>query len=208
MNSKKIKLLFVLILLSGINLKAQEFKFGFQAGLVLTKSQLKNTPEPIDPFRSMISFSANGYLGYKSSQIWGISLEPGFIQKGGIQGRDIHNENIKIKLAYIQVPVLVDIYLSDKIFFSIGPEFAYLISAKAKSKAYSNDISGFYDKKFEISGLMGLNYTIIDKVDIGIRYNHGLIYTQKIIMTDSMGLPLGEIKEYNQYFQLFIRFRI
>lgn len=208
MNFKIIKLLMLLILLSGLKLRAQELKFGFQAGFVITESQLTNKTNPTDAFRSMSSFSLSGYIGYKSSGIWGISAEPGFIQKGGIHGLDLNNENIRLQLNYIQIPILANIYLSDKIFISIGPEFAYLLSAKAKSKVHSNDISNIYNKRFEISGLLGFNYNIIDNIDIGLRYNHGLTNIQTITISDSMGYPLGEMKEYNQYFQLILRFKI
>ena len=83
-----------------------------------------------------------------------------------------------------------------------------MINAKAKTKDNSNDISEFYDNKFELSGLIGINYTINKNVDIGLRYNHGLTYTSKITWVDSMGNLLDNSKEYNQYIQLIIRLKI
>ena len=213
MKTKTIWLTFALILFSGLSLKAQDIKFGVLAGLDVAKAHMTNIPDiakDATAYYPMISFNINGYAGYKSAGFWGLSVEPGFIQKGGVvqYDKDSQDDDVRFQLFYAQLPILADFYITDKFFASIGPEFAYLINAKAKSKDHSNDIWSFYDNYFEISGLIGLNYNIIEKVDIGLRYSHGITYTRKITWTDENGKPLGESKEYNQYFQLIVRFKI
>ena len=63
--------------------------------------------------------------------------------------------------------------------------------------------------RFELSGLIGINYSLIENLDIGLRYNHGLTCISKLVFTDIMGNETGEhYNEYNQYFQFFLRFKI
>lgn len=200
-----------LILFSNTN--AQDFKFGILSGFNVANAQLTNKPDIEGVSRiyyPLISITTNGYFSYLSSGVWGLSAEPGFIQKGGkIQNQqDNRDDDIKFKLNYIQLPILADFYLSDKIFLSVGPEFAYLINAKIKTKDFANDITDNYDNHFEISGLIGVNYNILENFDIGLRYNHGLTYTWKVTYTDDAGYEMGEMKEYNQYFQFIVRFKI
>lgn len=209
MITKHILTFFGLILISGLSLSAQDFKFGILTGFDLAKGRLSDSPDFNDhslKYDPMSSFNANGYIGYKSGGIWGLSIEPGFIQKGGVQ--DISDVNVRFQLNYIQMPVLADVYISDKFFVSIGPELGYMINAKAKSSDYSNDITEIYNKRFEISGIAGVNYSIVKKIDIGLRCSYGLTYISKITITDEFGNQSGEIKEYNQYLQLIIRFKI
>jgi hypothetical protein len=208
MKTKTINILLGLLLASGLSANAQNLKFGILAGFDVANSHLMNKPKWYDSrvYYPMISFNLNGYVGYKNSGFWGLSAEPGFIQKGGRQkGID---ENIRFQINYLQLPILLDLYISDKFFISIGPEFSFLINSKAKSTHSSNTIEDIYDKWFELSGLVGVNYQLTDKLDIGMRYNHGLTYTSKITFTDIFGNQLAEIKEYNQYFQLIVRFKI
>jgi hypothetical protein len=198
-----------IFLIPALSLNAQDFKVGALAGFDVTNARMTDLPDGggfsgfYDP---MISFNINGYVGYKSSGFMGLSLEPGFIQKGGREKYE--GDYMRFQLNYLQMPVLADFYLTDKLFISIGPEVGYMINAKAKFKASSNDISEMYDNKFELSGLLGFNYTIIKNFDIGIRYNHGITYTTKISINDVNGNFIGSTRVYNQYFQLVVRFKI
>lgn len=189
----------------------QDFKFGLVGGFDVANSRL--TKKPVTGgdtrvFYSIFSFNTNAYVGYKSASFWGISLEPGYIQKGGKlkYGNDYYD--VRVQMNYIQLPILADFYLGEKFSISVGPEFSYMINAKAKSTDFSNDISGFYKKKFELSGIVGINYHFHKNFDIGLKYNHGLTYTSKVEWTDDNGIEIGQTKEYNQYFQCFVRFKI
>lgn len=209
MTKKTIFFTICLIVILNLTAFSQNLKLGFVAGFDVANAQLINRPDGIgnnQVYYPMIAYNFNGYVGYKKSDLWGLSIEPGFIQKGGRQKSS--NDYIRFNLNYIQLPILFDYYFVDKFYISIGPELSYLINAKVKSKDSSNDITDLYDNRFELSGLVGINYKIIDKLDIGLRYNHGLTYTSKITWTNANGTSLGESKEYNQYFQLVVKLKI
>ncbi|MBP7508542.1 MAG: PorT family protein [Prolixibacteraceae bacterium] len=209
MTKKTILFAVGLIVISNLTAFSQNFKFGLIAGLDIANAHLTNKPEGFGDnqvYYPMIAYNFNGYIGYKKSELWGLSIEPGFIQKGGRQKSS--DDYIRFNLNYLQLPILFDYYIVDKFYVSIGPELSYMINAKAKSKDNSNDITDLYDRRFELSGLVGINYRIIDKLDIGLRYNHGFTYTSKITWTDKFGESIGESKDYNQHFQLFVKLKI
>ena len=209
----KVILMILLALLSGMKATAQDFKFGFLAGLDVANSRLTNIPDTASDSRAyypLLSFNVNGYIGYKSASFWGISIEPGFIQKGGVirYDKDDRDDDVRLVSNYVQIPVLADFYLTEKFYASTGIEFAYMINTKAKSGDLSNDITEFYDNPFEISAAIGINYNIIKGFDTGLRYTHGLTYTQIITFTNASGEPVGEGKVYNQYFQFLVKYHI
>ena len=207
MTKKIVLIVFGLIFISKLIVFSQSYRFGFEAGFDIANAQMTGEPDrSLQLYYPMPAFNVNGIFGYKISQSLGVYAEPGFIQKGGKQKST--NGDVRLQLNYIQLPVLAELYIAHKIYFSIGPEFGYMINAKAKSKQHSNDITSLYDKRFELSGLAGINYRILDKLDIGLRYNHGLTYTQKIILVNEFGDQTGVTKDYNQYFQVIVKFRI
>lgn len=202
-------LIMLLILLPGVN-NAQEFKFGGLSGITASKIFVNNNSfdlyEEIDP---LISFNINAYIAYKSKKFWNIAIEPGFIQKGynTSVNTDYIQGDAKIRLNYIQLPLLAELYISNKLYFSLGPEFAYMLNAKYKVLK-KRDITDIYDNRFEISGLIGINYNIYKNFDIGLRYNRGLTKTTGIIFMNDTGEYMDETKEYNQYLQFIVKFII
>lgn len=194
-----------------------QMNYGLTAGFVVANSHVTNRLKGDDSrvFYPIASYNINGYIGYKSNGCWGLSFEPGYIQKGGLQ-KDIYSYSsgitykgdITYRLHYIQLPILVNLYLTDKLYVSIGPEVSYMLSAKGKLEGFSLDISDSYDHKFELSGMAGINYTIAKRFDIGVRYNHGLTKVSTIQWRDLMQSYMGESNVYNQYFQLIVRVKL
>lgn len=54
----------------------------------------------------------------------------------------------------------------------------------------------------------GIAYQILKFMDLGIRYSHALVSAEEITETDEAGDPLPHIRFYNQYTQLFVRFKL
>jgi hypothetical protein len=208
----KIKKLSVLCLVFfAVNTQAQEFNFGASAGVDVSNIRVSNTcTYYLVQYDPTLAFNLNGFAAYRSASFWGITAEPGFIRKGAISSVAFAAEGDEshLRLNYIQLPLLADFYLTKKLYLSVGPEFAYMVSAKAKDDDDKVDFYSHYDKKIEISGMAAINYTILPKVDIALRYSHGFTTTSEISFTDIYGQPCGEAKEKNQYLQLMVRARI
>ena len=202
---------FLLLLIS--NLKAQEFKYGLVGGLDVTNITFINSSNFdnfTNPYCPMISYNINGYLGYKSSGFWGISIEPGFIQKGGLIQYVIQDNifDVRYQLYYLQIPIYLDLYVTKKMFISFGPEVSYMLGYDSKPNVFSFDNLFFYDYDFELSGSIAFNYNFHKNFDIGLKYNHGITRLDKITWRDAQGNEVGKSTAYNHYLQAFIRFKI
>lgn len=201
---KPIIIVVIIISLVYSHSNAQEFSLGVSAGAILTKPWIAND-QGFELYSYMLSYSVNTYIGYKTSGWIGFSAEPGYIRKGGAAGSTGLNGS-KYVFNYINMPLLVDFYVVNKLSLSIGLEPALLLSAK-----YIYDggkIDAFWDyEDFELSGLIGMIYRPLDFLDIGFRYSIGITYLSEIEYTTIGGDPAGNSKTFNQYFQLFLRYR-
>jgi hypothetical protein len=200
-----------LILVSIIRLNAQNLELGVKSGLGIANIHITNLPNSetnSDVFSPTMSYSFNGTLSYKSKGLLGFSFEPGLIKKGWVSNKEDDNEN-KIGLYYLQLPILSDFYLSDNLYFSIGPEINYLLNAKNKSNYGTEKITDL-NRKLELSGVINGTYKILDNLDIGIRYSHGLtqISDKVFWVVDEFNENPKELKNYNQYLQFFIKVKI
>ncbi len=182
-----------------MSLHAGVFKCGLLSGIdrvsIRTKGDFYREKIKYDP---VISFNINGCLSYKSEGFWGFSVEPGFIQKGekAIYPEENTLSTYQYTYNYVQIPVLCDLYLTDKLFLSAGPELSYRIKNTG------------IDPVSEYSLLIGLNTNILKNIDLGFRYNYGLTYFKKYLSMSETGEYKGDYEEYFRYLQLFLRYTI
>jgi hypothetical protein len=83
------------------------------------------------------------------------------------------------------------------------------MNAKNKSDNGSQKITDL-NRKFELSGVVGGAYKILDNLDFGIRYSHGLTQTSNKVfwILDEFNENPKEMKDYNQYLQFFIKLKL
>lgn len=209
MKSPRITLILLLNICFLSTSLSQNISLGFQGGIgkanihVTRNTIFLSEKQIYDP---ILSYSLNGYIGYRSKSFWGLSLEPGFIKKGGniVQETSYDQPDQKRELNYIQLPVLFDMYITKHLFLSVGAEFGYLIKAQTE---YSNLSVNAYDlyNKYEVSGVAGIWYNLFDHFDFGLRFDRGLLNPTRVAWIDDYGNFTGQTTEYNQYFQLTIR---
>jgi len=208
---KKIKCIlscFLLVII--INSNAQEFKYGAEIGLDISKPQFSSYstsrgcfcgPFANSNYYALPSANINGYIELKANDIWGISAEPGFISKDGF----LKANQSKIKMFafnnYLQLPVLFNLYIKKKLFFSLGMEmsmlmFKFITETPTYFWRYPYQLNSF-----ELSGIIGTGYSINDHFDIGLRYSRGF--------TNIIRSPYPSIygSLHNQYAQLFVRYK-
>ena len=169
----KTKLIFFIIGLfigSLANSNSQNLNFGLFAGfdrvnILQPKLKPDQKGTGFDPINS---YNINCFLSYKNKGLWGLSLEPGYIIKGSGYGLNSRHE-----FKCLQFPLLVDVYILKSLYLSIGPEFSYMFSARGINPTSGTDVdvSDQYNKKFELSGFIGISYTIFKGIGIGIGYN-------------------------------------
>jgi len=191
----------------------QSWNFGVQASSILSKQRFviepPNQDEIIDAYGPLWSYSVNAFVSRKVTEKWFVSLEPGFIRKGelALYDRDDPSDDVKLIFDYTQLLILGHYSILDNFFVSFGPELSYLHRVNAKSAKLENDISKFYDKNFDFSGIVGVGISILKFIDIEIRYNHSITSYQEMPLTNIDGDVLATITRYNQYAQLLLRFK-
>jgi|GEM_PF-6788705 len=201
MNRIQLSFLLIAVFFATI-ISAQELKIGFKAGLNVTS--LRNSFDEFNDNKPRTTFSLNSVIELRLPGKIGISIEPGYIQKGGTVRSNIqfNSPEAEVRYDYIQVPTLLNIYLIEKLFLSLGPEFAFLINAKNKlvqSEALN---------EFEISASIGINFMVTDKIGIGAKYNRGFSRLYNIGFRDANGNSIGNFEEFNSYAQLAIRYNL
>jgi len=86
---------------------------GIKTGFGIAGTQMTNIDEVgVNPdfFKSIFSYTVNGFLAYKSRSFWGFSLEPGIIRKGW----NSETDNV-ISFHYIQLPLFQNFYLQKRL---------------------------------------------------------------------------------------------
>ena len=202
----KCKILYIVfVVITNFVANAQSFQLGGQIGLDIANTYYVNRVEYMDKlYYPMISYNVNFVISYKISNV-GITCEPGLIQKGAIAKYD--DERFRNQINYIQFPLLINYHVTENLYFSIGPELSYMISANIKDEDGKFDNLEFYDTRLELSGIVDISYNIFKNLDIGVRYNHGITNIMKATFVDQYGNELDDSMIFNQYFQLFLKFK-
>lgn len=243
MKTSKKKILFLaLILLQVISTHSQNINYGVIIGADVTNMHLTHIPtnQYKNMYSPILSYNINGFVSYKGDFFIGISAEPGIIRKGGVQLFDYLNSRLEpvnkqvvASMTSLQIPILVDFYLNDKIYISAGIEAEYKISEKTvmTNKATTNhvgmgqgylyivrgtgpntnadniipdeDYPGFY-----YSGILGLQYRINERFDAGLRYGVNLKNIYYLVWADANDNFMSSTELYTTYLQLSLKVRL
>lgn len=162
---------------------AQKAEFGIKGGL--NSSDFNGDTDGVD-LKSRIGFNVGAFVSIQLAEK--IILQPEILYS--TQGAKAENVtapiddmlftgDIKFNLSYINVPVMIKYYVSDKFNFEAGPQIGFLTSAETSTKldGYSQTFDEDAKKYFE-SVDFGLNfgagYDFTKNFSAGVRYNLGL----------------------------------
>lgn len=163
---KKILLVVAILLFVNSSINAQEFKFGFKAGLNL--SDLDGLPKD---YSSRASYHFGATLEIKAFQ--NLSIQPEFLYS--TQGAKADIAALEdLNYDYLTVPVLAKFYLiTDKLSLDAGPQFSFLLNNT--NVAIVNESANRFD--FGVVG--GLSVNLSKHVFAQGRYVLGLSDTSK-----------------------------
>lgn len=172
----------------GMSQTDAQVKFGIKAGPQLT-NLVGN-----DDFdgESKIGFNVGGYANIRISEQFAFQPEVLYSMQGskmeytedlGIATYEVED---KMKLSYINIPLMVKWYAYDGLNFEFGPQVGFNVSAKAESERRL--VNGESDPTFETSlegdiddietvdfGLnIGAGYELPNGLNFGLRYGLGL----------------------------------
>lgn len=150
-------------------------KFGIKAGGNLSSVTGSDS-------KSKFGFYAGAFVNIPISEAFSIQPEVIYSQQG-TKAKDkyyfvvIAETDRKQILNYINVPVMVQYNATSKFYLEAGPEFGFLISAKAEEnflgKSFSRDNKSSLNT-FNFGLGLGLGYKLMPKLGINARYIAGL----------------------------------
>lgn len=162
-------------------------RFGLKAGANYTSVTADNT----DAIESKIGLQAGALANFGLSDLISIQPEVLYSQKGYQLEAD---SDIKLKLNYIDIPVLVKVN-ADGLFFEAGPQLGILAGAKITDGDDDEDVKDGYNT-VDFGYVAGLGYQAESGPMIGLRYNGGI---SNIIKNGS-----DSDKVRNSAFQLYV----
>lgn len=160
----------VITLLSIVFVNAQNAQFGVKAGVNFGSINGDDT----DEFEMRTSF----HVGVVSEILFSekFSIQPELLYSS--QGAKMSEEGFDfvIKLNYINLPVMAKFYVIEGLSLEVGPQFGFLLSAKAKSEfdgeSEEEDIKdGLNDFDFGIN--FGAGYKLENGLSFAARYIYG-----------------------------------
>jgi predicted porin len=171
---KKIVLLAVMLVMSA-SAAFSQVSFGVKGGLNLANAT--NLEGETD---MKTSFYVGGLMEYRISDFFGISPEL-LYSRQGVQYKE-EGVTVRVRLNYINLPVLAKIYVAEELSLDLGPQFGFSIDsdiwAKSGSQTATLDLPNSdygipSPNAFDVSFAMGLTYNF-SKCFVQGRYNLGL----------------------------------
>lgn len=178
--TKKIKLasLAIAFAVSGV-VTAQEATFGVKGGVNFSNIVDGNDNNGIEDENLLTSFHAGIFTQVGISDTFYIQPELLYTRKGSKLSSAILGDS-KLKLDYIELPVMFRISVLETINLEAGPYAAYLVSSKLTDDD-NNDIANFDTddfRKLDYGFAIGAGFNL-EVAEIGARYNYGLASISK-----------------------------
>lgn len=154
----------------------------------------------------IMAYSLNAYIGVRPSRKFGLSFEPGYSRRGGKVGilPGVIPMDATWKMEYVQLPAMLDFYVTDRISISAGPELSWRVDSNAD---YLGMISPKLDHKFSAGILAGVHVAVHQNIDLGVRYHRALTPVASIDLPGIGEWIKPQLSLYNQYVQVVARYR-
>jgi hypothetical protein len=169
------KLLFITLALFGsahIAAAQAQVALGLKGGLNLAKLDIKAGASNID---NRTGFHAGAFGLIKLTKI-GIQPEILYSKQGSKFTFD--SKNYEANFDYINVPILLKLYLAAGLNLQLGPQFAFTSTSEiietAGSVKTTTDAKKLFDKKSDLAVAVGAGWDLPFGLTIDARYNIGL----------------------------------
>jgi len=170
----KSKIILVVLILSAVSFKGfsqAQFAFGLKGGLNLSKFNVKDGGSNIN---NRTGYHAGAFALVKIAS-FGIQPEVLFSKQGSKFTYDA--KNYEANFDYINVPVMLKLYLPLGLNFQIGPQFGFLTVDDLKSSVQgqsAQDVAANFKKKKDTSLAVGAGWDLPFHLTIDARYVLGL----------------------------------
>jgi maltoporin len=162
---KKCLFIAVAIVFISSTIRAQETHFGLKAGLNSSSVKISNGGEDYD---SKTGFHVGGLAHIHIARHFAVQPEILYSTQGGKNGDDF-----KLKLNYINVPVLAQYMFDEGFRLQTGPQIGFLTTAKTKEGDLEEDVKDDLES-IDFSWAFGASYLFPQGLGIDARYNLGI----------------------------------
>ncbi len=188
------RFLFIFFIVCITNEIYSQSNFTHGIGMGLNSSSFDNVEinRPSQPFmlnfNRIAGFSFFTRTNYKLNQRFKLSSGFGFSFKGA---KDIQSKFHSISF---DVPLIGQARVFKQLFFAAGVQYEYLLNMSVMNEQFSDNINDFIDRRNFLSLHVGLNYNLMDWVEIGLAYKPNL---QRFLTTTFIGAKGGYIEEFS-----------
>lgn len=191
-------ILFILLFIGSFSLNAQRFNGGILAGF--NAAQIDGD--------SWSGFYKSGlllgaFVNTEFTTDFGGQLEIKYSGKGSSTSPKSSNIQ-KVRLNYIDLPVLVSYKALDALKIEAGVSFNYLYSASHYDGSWSDEWA-LEPNKFETALIFGVNYTLFNAFDFNVRYSYSLFPVRSADYSTSTieeGAWFNNFISFGMYFNL------
>lgn len=164
----KRRILFLIFSLSAFQLIGQGFEGGLRFGLC--GSQVDG--DQLSGFNK-VGVLAGAYVSRKLSEAVSLQMEMVFIQKGSRKPIESNNSFYRLRVHYLEIPLLVKYKVTKKLSLTAGPSFGTL-AFSAEDDEYGVYPNPIPFKKFELAGNLGVVYALSDQWSFDARYSNSI----------------------------------
>lgn len=164
---KKIFLLTVIAVTFVCSAQAQYAKFGAKGGLNLANVN----GEDVEDADMRTAFHVGGVFEFMLYDNFSFQPELLYSAQGYKAGDN------KLKLDYLNLPLMGKIYVSDGFNIQVGPQIGFLLSAKQEGEILGYEVEGDVKdnyKEIDFGAALGLGYKLPSGLFFDARYNLGL----------------------------------
>lgn len=182
---------------------AQEFDFYALAGP--TVNQIDG--DRIGGFDKMGAVAGVGVARSLSPQ-WQALMELEYMSKGAASYVESSGATYKTALHYIQLPLLAEYKIAQRVYIESGLSFGFLLSYQFYEDNEPSSSEPFKPLKFELGWLLGGSYAIDENWKINLRFSYSIVHMNEITETgyyrpNIWKHPLGK---YNRSLALAVQY--
>jgi hypothetical protein len=147
-----------------------QVKYGVKAGL-----NLANVAGDIDNTKMKAGLSVGAFAKVGLTESLSLQPELVFSAQGSKMkySEDGISYDVKTNLSYVNVPVLLQYNTASGFFAETGPQFGFLLSAKAKAEGVKEDVKDSF-KSLDLGWAFGAGFLTTSNVGVNARFNLGL----------------------------------
>jgi opacity protein-like surface antigen len=164
-----------------------QIKFGVKAGLNVSQIgsgsvEAGDEKTDIESSGMLVGFHAGGFVNFNFGPVIGLQPEVVFSLQGEKESGESDFGDTKFNLGYINVPILLDIKPIPNLSILVGPQVGINVTKKMSAEGQSisgsevDDVlkeAGTKISTIDVAAVLGVQYTIINHLVIGARYNFG-----------------------------------